>query len=341
MQPPRAPISRPKLPNARRKLPGWVPQTAGYVLSAICLVWVLHGYPIKQELIPALEELDWWWIALAAACEVGVYFVQAWRWRALLQPVVRLGFWRTAQAIYVGLFANEVLPLRTGELIRCYLLAHWNNLRISLSFASAAVERVIDGVLLVACFLFTAGMIHGIPRQLTILVRVLGGLLILGCVALWWLIRQRLESHTPAEESRWALAFRHIVEGLHLMGNPRTLAVTSGISFLYVAIQFVSLWAVMKAYELDLSLGAAAAVVTVIRLWTTVPNAPGNVGFLNAACVVALKGLDVEPKVATTFSIILFGVWTLPIVLLGALATALTGSNITELRRRARLGAEG
>jgi len=36
-------------------------------------------------------------------------------------PVVRLRLWRTVQAIYIGLFANEVLPLRVGELIRCYL----------------------------------------------------------------------------------------------------------------------------------------------------------------------------------------------------------------------------
>ena len=117
------------------------------------------------------------------------------------------------------------------------------------------------------------------------------------------------------------------------------MATTLGISLIYVVVQFVSLWAVMKAYELDLSIWAAVGIVTIIRLWTVVPNVPGNIGFLNAACVVALKGLDVEPKVATTFSIILLGVWTLPIVLLGALATALTGSNITELRRRARLRA--
>jgi glycosyltransferase 2 family protein len=326
---------------SRFKLPAWAPPAAGYILSAACLVWVLHGYPIKEELLPALHELDWRWIALAAACEVGVYFVQAWRWRTLLEPVIRLGFWRTSQAIYVGLFANEVLPLRTGELIRCYLLAHWNNLRISLSFASAAVERVIDGVILVACFLITAGMVRGIPEDLTILVRILGGGLILLSFALVWLIRRKLDSHPVFQESKWAATFRHVVEGLHLMGNSRTLAVTSGISLLYVAVQFVSLWAVMKAYQLDLSIFAAAAIVTIIRLWTVVPNAPGNLGFLNAACVVALRGLDVEPKVATTFSIILFGVWTLPIVLLGALATALTGSNITELRRRARMRMEG
>ncbi|HEX3877930.1 MAG TPA: lysylphosphatidylglycerol synthase transmembrane domain-containing protein [Bryobacteraceae bacterium] len=322
-------------------MPSWAPQAAGYVLSAVCLIWVLRGYPIKEELIPALRELDWKWIAIAIGFDVSVYFVQAWRWNTLLEPVIRLGFWRTSQAIFVGLFANEVLPLRTGELIRCYLLAHWNNLRISLSFASAAVERLIDGVVLVACFMFTAGIVRGVPEDLTILVRILGIGLILLSVALMWLIRRKLDTHPVFKESRWAATFRHVVEGLHLMGNRRTLVVTSSISILYVVLQFFSMWAVMKAYQLDLSLWAAASVVSIIRLWTVVPNAPGNLGFLNAACVVALRGLDVEPKVATTFSIILFGVWTLPIVALGAIATALTGSNITELRRRARMGAQG
>jgi uncharacterized membrane protein YbhN (UPF0104 family) len=203
------------------------------------------------------------------------------------------------------------------------------------------VERLIDGVVLVACFMFTAGIVRGVPEDLTILVRILGIGLILLSVALMWLIRRKLDTHPVFKESRWAATFRHVVEGLHLMGNRRTLVVTSSISILYVVLQFFSMWAVMKAYQLDLSLWAAASVVSIIRLWTVVPNAPGNLGFLNAACVVALRGLDVEPKVATTFSIILFGVWTLPIVALGAIATALTGSNITELRRRARMGAQG
>ena len=101
----------------------------------------------------------------------------------LLTPVARLGFWRTVQAIYIGLFANEVLPLRVGELIRCYLLTHWNNLRLSLGFASAAVERVIDGFWLLVAFIITATLVKGIPEDLTILVQVVGALLVIGTIA--------------------------------------------------------------------------------------------------------------------------------------------------------------
>ncbi|HEV2445732.1 MAG TPA: lysylphosphatidylglycerol synthase transmembrane domain-containing protein, partial [Candidatus Sulfopaludibacter sp.] len=128
-----------------RKIPSWMPQALGYCVSAGCLAWLLHGYPIKEELIPAIKDLDWKWVLLAIVADLAVYVAHGWRWSTLLGPVIRLRLWRTVQAIYIGLFANEVLPLRTGELIRCYLLAHWNNLRVSLSFASAAVERLIDG----------------------------------------------------------------------------------------------------------------------------------------------------------------------------------------------------
>ena len=140
----------------RRKMPSWLPQVVGYCLSAGCLAWFLHGYPTGQNL-PTIRSLDWRWVTLAIAADLSVYICHGWRWNTLLAPVVRLRLWRTVQAVYIGLFANELLPLRTGEVIRCYLLAHWNNFRISLSLSSAVVERLIDGLWMVAAFAVTAG----------------------------------------------------------------------------------------------------------------------------------------------------------------------------------------
>src|ERR1700730_4963750 len=150
---------------ARCKFPTWLPQVLGYCLSAACLVWVLRGYKIREELIPSIRQLDWKWLVLAVASDLSVYVVHAWRWNTLLSPVIRLRLWRTAQVICIGLFANEVLPLRTGEIIRCYLLSHWNDLRLSLGFASAAVERLIDGFWMLAAFLITASFVKAIPKD--------------------------------------------------------------------------------------------------------------------------------------------------------------------------------
>ena len=147
----------------RRKLPSWAPQAMGYCLSAVCLFWVLHNYQFNQ-LIPAIRSLDWWWVSAAVLCDLSVYFVHAFRWNTLLEPVAKLRLLRTVQSIYIGLFANEVLPLRVGELIRCYLLAHWNGLNLSVAFASAALERVIDGFWMLAAFLITTMFVKKSPR---------------------------------------------------------------------------------------------------------------------------------------------------------------------------------
>lgn len=322
-------------PARPRKMPSWAPQALGYALSAGCLIWVLHGYPVN-DLLPAIRSLDWKWVAIAVAADLAVYVCHAWRWNTLLSPVVRLGLWRTVQSIYIGLFANEVLPLRVGELIRCYLLAHWNGLRLSLGLASAAVERVIDGFWMLGAFLITASFVKGIPRDITILVQGLAGLLLISAAALAWTVLHKHNAAAVLRESRWSSGLRHVIEGLHLMGNPKTLGATGLISLLYLLIHMFSYYALLKADLFDFSFWAAAGITVIIRLATVIPNAPGNIGVVNLACVVAMQPFGVEKNDAATFSIILFGALTAPLLVGGAVATALAGLNIGELRDRAR-----
>lgn len=321
----------------RRKIPSWVPQVLGYAIAAASLIWVLHGFPYG-EMIPAIQSLDWKWMVIAVAADLAIYFAQAWRWKTLLGPVVRLGYWRTTQALYIGVFANEVLPLRVGELIRCYLLAHWNDLRLSLSFASAVVERLIDGVFMLLTFILTAAFVRGIPEDLMLLVQFLGVLLVVGVVILGWVVLHKQHAHAVLSENRWYATVRHIIEGLHLMGNRRTMGLTSLLSLLYLAFQIFATYALMKAYGLDLSFWVAGGVLAIVRLGTMVPNAPGNVGLVNVATVLALRLFDVELNDAKTFSFIMLFALSIPLIIAGAVAVALTGLSIGELHHRARHG---
>lgn len=317
-------------------MPRRTPQVMGYAISVICLAWVLHNYPIR-ELIPEIRALDWKWVFLAVAFDLSVYVCHGWRWTLLLRPVARLPLWRTVQAIYIGLFANEVLPLRTGELIRCYLLAHWNDLLLSVVFASAAIERLIDGLWMIVMFLITAHYVRGLPGALVDLARAMAAVLAIGVALLAYVVLHKTHAHSMVRESRWAAALRHVVEGLHIMGGRATLARVIPVSFLYLLLQVFSYWALMKAFELDLSFWVAAGVLTIVRLGTVIPNAPGNVGLFQAACVVAMhRVFGVELNDAKTFSFVLFFALTLPLLAGGAIATALTGLNLGEIHHHAR-----
>ena len=313
-----------------------MPQVLGYALSAGCLIWVLHNYNIGV-LISELRQLEWQWLALGVALDLLVYFCHAWRWVLLYAPVDRLPFWSTVQAIYIGLFANEVLPLRVGELIRCYLVAHWNEELISVVFASAAIERLIDGFWMIVSFIAAAQRLKGIPAWLTDTVRFFEVVVVLGAALFAYVMIHKTHAHALVRESRWAATLRHVVEGLHTMGNWRTLARVMPVSFLYLIMQVFSYWALMKAFQLDLSAWDAAAVLAIVRLGTAVPNAPGNIGLINAACLIALYDVfGVERSDATTFSFVLFLALTVPLLVGGAIATALTGLNLGEIHHHAR-----
>ena len=89
------------------------------VLSIACLWWVLHDQK-WAEFWEDLRTLHWGWVILAVVSDIAVYVVHGWRWSLLLKPIEEIPMWRSVQAIYVGLFANEILPFRTGELIKSF-----------------------------------------------------------------------------------------------------------------------------------------------------------------------------------------------------------------------------
>src|ERR1700704_2318679 len=156
----------------RSGIPRWLMPLLGYTLSAASLIWVFRGFNFQQTLAD-LVSLDWRYVSVAVVFDLAVYLSHAWRWNILLRPVARPSFWRSVQAIYIGLYANEILPLRTGEVIRCYLLSHWNNLPISIALSSAAIERILDGIWLVLAMLITTRLVP-LPGYLVDGTQVLG-----------------------------------------------------------------------------------------------------------------------------------------------------------------------
>ena len=91
------------------------------------------------------------------APSIAVYFVAVWfrasRWRYLLAPISSIPVRRLYPVVIIGYMANNLLPVRLGEVVRSYLLARQENLNTSSALATIAVERVYDGITLLA---FTA-----------------------------------------------------------------------------------------------------------------------------------------------------------------------------------------
>ena len=121
----------------------------GGVVSVVLLLLLLYQVDLG-ELKDAIRDANYFLLAPSIA----VYFVavlfRAVRWRYLLAPLGVFSVGRLYPVVVIGYMANNLLPLRLGELVRSYYLARRENLNASSALGTIAVERVYDGITLLA-----------------------------------------------------------------------------------------------------------------------------------------------------------------------------------------------
>jgi uncharacterized membrane protein YbhN (UPF0104 family) len=91
----------------------------GGAVSLVCLWLAFRGLALA-EVGRALAGARFWLLALAL-CFAGVG-VRAVRWRRLLLPVAAVRSSRLFPIVVIGYMANDVLPARLGEVVRCSVL---------------------------------------------------------------------------------------------------------------------------------------------------------------------------------------------------------------------------
>ena len=308
------------------------------LISLLFLIWALHGLSwtrLRHDVI----HLDFRWVAVGLVTDVLVYLWQGWRWSLVLRPIQSIDTWQATRSIYVGLFANEVLPLRAGELIRCFLQAKSSDIPISVVLASALIERIFDGFWLILGLLITVRYVR-LPRQI-VFGAVMLGILLLICgalmaIAMFWK-QQALDRLLDAKWLGWVHV---LIEDLHLIGHSRYLYYAWLASLPFLLIQVVPIYAFMQAYLplKDLHLGVAFTVMVILRLVAVIPQGPGNLGAYNAFTVVGLRLFAVPSQAARSFSLMLWTGMTAPLLLVGFIALAATGLDMGELHKQARAG---
>ncbi|MDO9128997.1 MAG: lysylphosphatidylglycerol synthase transmembrane domain-containing protein [Anaerolineales bacterium] len=97
-----------------------------------------------------VKTANYWWILPG----VGVYFigvwVRAWRWHYLLKPIKSIKTRTMFPITCIGYMGNNIYPARAGEVLRAVVLKRREGVPISASLATIIVERIFDGVVMLA-----------------------------------------------------------------------------------------------------------------------------------------------------------------------------------------------
>jgi uncharacterized protein (TIRG00374 family) len=237
-------------------------------------------------------------------------------------------------AMMIGYMANNVLPLRAGEVVRVYVVARRWSARLGetgrshpfwTTLATLVVERVLDS-LAVVLILAVLVLVVPVPRFLEVAAIVVLAIDLVGVAVLIALVAApqafarlitRLSARWPTLQRRALTAFETFVHGLDGIRAPSHILPLLAWTVLVWVAPALAAWMVLFAIDLHLPFIAAWAVLAFVGLGISIPSAPGYVGVFHAAAVLAVGLFGVSRSTGFGYALLYHASQILPITLLG------------------------
>jgi len=279
-------------------------------------------------------------------------WVRALRWRHLTDPIRPIGNAPLWRATAVGFMANNLFPLRVGEVARCWYLAREVEVSAAAVFGTVILERVIDTVSVIAMValiipLRAGGDDAGLAR---------GAVALTPFAVLPFLFLAALRAR-PAQVERAVLRVVRPVSSRGAAFVERVLhrfaeglgALRGGRHLFWIAFHSVLIWAVISivpivAAFLALGIELPSAWQALVAAWTTqaaigvavaLPSAPGFFGIFHYACRLALVRSGVPLETAVAAGTLIHSVMWVTLTALGLLVLRVRRTALAEVDRAA------
>jgi hypothetical protein len=117
----------------------------GALVGLAALTWIFARLDYAK-FAATLAGADLRYLILVPVAIATEQLVRAWKWRQLLYPLRPIATARLFGAIMAGYLSSILVPFGVSPLVRSWLVARLEGLRMSTVLATVAVDRLIDGI---------------------------------------------------------------------------------------------------------------------------------------------------------------------------------------------------
>ncbi len=320
----------------------------GISVSVLLLALFLFTVDARQ-MLSALGGANYWFLVPAVVLYLISTYFRTLRWTVMLRHLKPVRTTRLYPVVVIGYMANNLLPMRLGELIRAYYAGEREGISKASALVTVFVERVFDALTLlfliavVALFVPVSGLVQsfgarsGVPWPLLVAgfsLPFLGafGALVLFAVypsgtrsAAMWLARplpSRLQSMLGS-------VIGMLLQGLYPLRSPRMLALLFALSLPIWLTEAAVFFIMGFPFGIDEAhSGAGPMAVTMImvtaitNIGSSIPAAPGGIGLFELIAretLVLWPPASVDRSVAAGFAVVVHAAILLPMIVLGQL----------------------
>jgi glycosyltransferase 2 family protein len=332
-------------PAPTRRTPVWQ-ILLGIAISAVLLYLSLHNVKFS-EVLGYVRGARVGLITLAVGLATLTFALRIFRWQLLLKgdDGRRLHAVPLWHAIAMGFMANNVLPLRIGEVVRTYAASRLTGTRFTSVLASIAVERLFDAVTVVALLgigLFTARLpTSDVSGRVHNIVTFGGGAALLGLVLAAMVVAfpgaaERIVARL-LPSARLSARIIGIIEGVsHGFSALRSPGRVLGVvfwSFAVWGVSALSFYVMFQAFDIPVDLSGALLMQGLIMFGIALPSTPGYVGVFEYPITTVLGLYGADPNLAAAYALTYHVTTFLPITLLGAYSIFRTNLGLTAFRQ--------
>jgi glycosyltransferase 2 family protein len=327
----------------------------GIVLSAALLVWAFHDVD-WSTVVAQIRHANIGLLVLSAIAATGIFPLRARRWRTILDPVAKdLPFGPLWRATAIGMMMNNVLLARAGEPARAYALSREvPNVSFSTAFASLAVDRVFDALMLLS-LMFGAMLAPSFPadaRASVVPYAMSGALFVLAVAAVLylvvffpariiWLFELLARRVAPRFEERGRAILKDFANGLSVLRSPARFVAVLWWTLLHWLLNAFAFWLGFRAVGIPSPFAAALVVQGIIAMAVSLPSSPGFFGPFESAGKFGLGLYGVPASQAVTWAIGFHILSFIPITLIGAYYFLRLGVSFDEIRHAGEANARG
>jgi glycosyltransferase 2 family protein len=221
-------------------------------------------------------------------------------------------FRATLAYLLIGYLANNVLPARLGELVRCHYLGDREGVSRTTALGTVVVERVVDitVVVAIAAFAIIVLSIRGLVAS-AVLVGVAIVVLLVIALAIGIAAHRIPGAERVARAAaRWprvgelTTKLRH---GLAVAGRPRTLFEALTLSVIAWGATLLAFAAAGQAVGVELTVGQASLLAAGVALAAAIPSGPAALGTFELAGVRIAQAFGVAADPAFAIALLVHG----------------------------------
>lgn len=323
-----------RLPRA-----GWL-SLAG-TIACVSLIGIYLSRQVTESFWSSFATADLWVLLLTVPLVLSNMALRSARWRALLDAPADATLGRTFSALMIGYLANNVLPVRLGDLVRVVVLAGTTQLSRSRILSTVLLERLLD-VGMVVLLLTSIAFVGSLPAWLrsaavaTGVVTILGfagvcALFVMGpgAVAAFRRWLPFLPARLTARLEIWVTEFN---QGVSQFRRPAVATAFFGGTLAIWLSEIGIVVTVSRAFHLALG-PLDAGVLMLFSLFSSfIPALPGQLGTFEAAMLLGLEFLQRSSPSGVAFALSLHLVLLIGTSLLGLFC--LLGSGLPLLPRK-------